>query len=52
MDNWKTFEKNNPSVVFNILLTKEQEICPAYISNHNSAREKQINLLMIPNEEK
>ena len=52
MDNWKTFQKNNPTVVFNILLTKEQEICPAYISNHNSAREKQINLLMIPKERK
>ena len=25
---------------------------PAYVSKHNSNREKQVNLLMIPNEEK
>ena len=28
------------------------EKCPAYVSKYNSTREKQINLLMIPNEEK
>ena len=52
IDDWKTFEKNNPTITVNILYTKEIEICPAYISNHNSAREKQINLLMIPKEGK
>ena len=31
---------------------KEKEICPAYISKHNSTRETQIILLIIPNEEK
>ena len=31
---------------------KEKEICPTYVSKHNSTREKQIILLMIPNEEK
>ena len=31
---------------------KGKEILPAYISKHNSTREKQIILLMIPNEEK
>ena len=31
---------------------KEKEIYPTYISKHNSTREKQIILLMIPNEEK
>ena len=31
---------------------KEKEICPVYISKHNSTREKQIIPLMIPNEEK
>ena len=30
---------------------KEKEIHPAYISKHNSTREKQIILLLIPNEE-
>ena len=38
--------------VFNILLTKQKEILPAYISNHNSTCEKQIVPLIIPNEEK
>ena len=49
MEDWKTFEKNNPTFAFNILYTKEKEICPAYISNHNSASEKQKILLMIAN---
>ena len=31
---------------------KEEEICPAYISKINLNGEKQIILLMIPNEEK
>ena len=52
IDNWKTFEKNNPTITVNILFIKEKEICPAYISNHNSAHEKQIILLMISNNEK
>ena len=52
MDDWKRFEKNNPSIAVNILYTKEKEILPAYISNHNSSRGKQIILLMIKNEEK
>ena len=52
LDDWKTFEKNNPTTAFNILYIKEKEICPAYISHINSNCEKQIILLMIPNEEK
>ena len=52
IDDWKAFEKNNSTIALNILYTKEKEICPAYISKHNSTREKQINILMIPNEEK
>ena len=35
-----------------MLYTKEKEICPAYISKINLNCEKQIILLMIPNEEK
>ena len=31
MDDWKAFEKNNPTIVFNILYIKEKEIRPAYI---------------------
>ena len=32
IDDWKTFEKNNPTVTLNTLFIKEKEICPAYIS--------------------
>ena len=46
----------NPKTALKLLLTfsvpKKKMICPAYISNQNSIREKQIILLMIPNEEK
>ena len=52
IDDWKTFEKNNPTITLNILCTKEKEICPAYISKINLNCEKQIILSMIPNEEK
>ena len=52
IDNWKTFEKNNPTIALNILYIKEREICPAYISKINSNCKKQIILSMIPNEEK
>ena len=52
LDDWKSFEKNNPTIAFNILYTKEKEILPAYILNHYSILEKQIILLMILNEEK
>ena len=52
IDDWKTFEENNPKIALNILYIKEKEICPAYISKINSNCEKQITLLIIPNEEK
>ena len=52
IDDWKKFEKNNPTVALNILYISEKEILPAYISKHNSIREKQIILLMVPKEEK
>ena len=49
MDDWKTFEKNNPTIVLNILYVKEKDIYPAYISNINLNWEKPIILLVIPN---
>ena len=52
IDDWKTFEKNNPTIALNILYIKEKEICPSYISKINLNCEKQIILLTIPNEEK
>ena len=52
MDVWKTFEKNNPTIAFNVLYIEEKEIYPAYIWKHSSTREKQIILQMIPNKGK
>ena len=52
IDDWKTFEKNDPTIALNIWVIKEKEICPAYISKINSNCEKQIILLMTSNEEK
>ena len=28
LDDWKTFEKNNPAIPLNILYIKEKEVCP------------------------
>ena len=47
LDDWKRFEKNNSAIALNILYIKEKEILPAYISKHNSTREKQEILLII-----
>ena len=49
---WKTLEKNDPVIALNILYIKEKEICAGYISKINLNCEKQIILLMIPNEVK
>ena len=40
IDDWKTFEKNNLTIVLNILYTKEKEILPVYISKYNLTHEK------------
>ena len=52
IDDWKTLEKNSPAIALNILYTKEEKICPAYISEINSKCGKKIILLTIPNVEK
>ena len=52
IDDWKTFEKNNPTIAINILHTKEKYKCPTYISKINSNCEKRIIILMITNGEK
>ena len=44
--------KKTPTIALNVLYIKGKEICPAFISKINSNWEKQIILLMIPNEEK
>ena len=52
IDGWKTFEKNDPTSALNILCIKEKEKYPAYITKHDSTREKQIVHLIIPDEGK
>ena len=47
----KILRKNNSAISLNIVYIKEKEILPAYISKHNSIREKKI-ILIIPKEEK
>ena len=37
---WKTFEKNNPKIAFNILCINEKEICLTCISKINLSCEK------------
>ena len=44
--------KYNSAIALNILHIKEKEISPAYIAKINLNCEKQIILLMNPNEEK
>ena len=46
------FDKNNVAIALNVLYTKKEKIWPAYVSKHNSNREKQVILLMILNGEK
>ena len=50
-EDWKRFEKNNSEKALNILHAKDTETLLAYISSHNSTREKQIILLIISSEE-
>ena len=46
------FEKNNTTFTLNVLYEKEMKMYPDYISKINSNSEKEINLLMTPNEVK
>ena len=45
----KKYEKNNVTITLNVLYAKKERIYPAYISSHNSNREKRVILLMILN---
>ena len=38
-------------IALNVLYAKKEKIYPAYLSKHNSNREKQVIVSMIPNEE-
>ena len=44
--------KNNVTIAVNVLYAKKEKMFPAYVSKHNSNREKQVIFLMIPNGEK
>ena len=46
---WRKLERNNVIIALNVLCAKTEKIYSAYVSKHNSNREKQVNLLMIPN---
>ena len=48
---WKKFEKNNPTLVLKVFYAKKGNIYPAYVSKHNSNREKQFIFSMNPNGE-
>ena len=50
-DDWEKFEKNKLTIALNVSYGKKEKIYPAYVSKHNSNREKQVILLMIPNGE-
>ena len=51
-DDCKKLEKKNLTVaLLYVLFAKKEKIYPAYVSKHNSNRERQIILLMIPNGE-
>ena len=49
---WKKFEKNNVTIVLNVLYPTNDKIHPAYVSKQNSNCETQVILLMIANREK
>ena len=51
-DDSRKFEQNNVTIALNILYANKEKICSAYVSKHNSNREKKIIILMIPNGEK
>ena len=39
-DDWENFEENNVAIDPNVLNSKKEKIYPAYVSKHNSNREK------------
>ena len=48
----RKLEKNNETIAPSVLHAKKEKIYCAYVSKHNSNREKQVTLIMIPNGEK
>ena len=50
-DNWKKGERNNVTIALNVLYNKKEKINPGYVSKNSLCHEKQVIVLMIPNEE-
>ena len=48
-DCWNKVEKNNVTIALNVSYVKKDKRYPAYVSKHNSNRERQVILLLIPN---
>ena len=48
-DGWKKFQKNNVKIARHVLHAKKEKIYPAYVSKHNSNRDKRVILLIISN---
>ena len=46
-DDCKIFEKNNPTIVLNILYAKNENKNPAYFLKHNSKRQKQVIIFLL-----
>ena len=50
-DDWKKIDKNNVTIALNVLYAKNENTYNAYVSKHNSNREKSVILLMFRNGE-
>ena len=50
-DDWLKCEKNNVTIALNVLYAKKEKIYPAYVSKHNTNREKQVTIFIISNGE-
>ena len=49
-DDWNKCGKNNATIVLNVFYVNKENIYPAYVSKNYSNLEKQVIILMIPNE--
>ena len=43
-DEWKKIESNNLTIALNALYIKKMDICPVYVSKHNSKRKNKLPL--------
>ena len=53
INQWSKFEKHNPAIALNILYIEgERKVRQAFISKHNSTREKHVDLLIVQDNRK